>query len=63
VCLKPPPKKPAQPAGVNCPKCGKAMVIRSGRRGEFLACSGFPKCRNAMSLEKLDGLKAQQKEK
>jgi DNA topoisomerase-1 len=28
-----------------CPKCGKPLVIRKSRYGEFVACSGFPKCR------------------
>lgn len=28
-----------------CPQCGKALVKRKGPRGEFLGCSGFPKCR------------------
>ncbi|MFA7422406.1 MAG: type I DNA topoisomerase [Acholeplasmataceae bacterium] len=28
-----------------CPKCGKTLVIRKSRYGEFVACSGFPKCR------------------
>lgn len=28
-----------------CEKCGKPMVLRVGRRGPFLACSGFPRCR------------------
>jgi ssDNA-binding Zn-finger/Zn-ribbon topoisomerase 1 len=51
---------PAKEAGVNCPECGKPMVIRAGRRGDFLACSGFPRCRNAMNLNKLDELKSQQ---
>jgi len=60
VYLEPPPKAHPKDAGVNCPKCGKPMVIRSGRRGRFLACSGFPKCRNAMDLSKLDELKARQ---
>lgn len=27
-----------------CPDCGKDLVIRNGRYGEFIACSGFPKC-------------------
>jgi DNA topoisomerase-1 len=63
VYVEPPPKIPPKQTGVNCPKCGKAMVIRTGKRGEFLACSGFPKCRNAMSLDKLDQLKAQQDDK
>ena len=29
-----------------CEKCGKAMLLRVGKRGPFLACSGFPRCRN-----------------
>jgi DNA topoisomerase-1 len=28
-----------------CPKCGKPLVVRTSRYGEFLACSGFPKCK------------------
>ncbi|MCS7034035.1 MAG: topoisomerase DNA-binding C4 zinc finger domain-containing protein [Phycisphaerae bacterium] len=31
---------------IDCDECGKPMVIRSGRRGPFLGCSGYPKCRN-----------------
>ena len=34
-----------------CEKCGKPMVIRMGRNGKFLACSGYPKCRNAKPLD------------
>lgn len=33
-----------------CPACGKKMVIRYGRFGKFLACSGFPECKTTMSL-------------
>ena len=32
---------------VACDKCGKKMVVRSSRRGPFLACPGYPKCKNA----------------
>ena len=46
------PKQPAEPAGVDCEKCGKPMVIRSGRRGKFIACSGFPRCRNTKPMPK-----------
>jgi DNA topoisomerase I len=28
-----------------CPKCGKPLVVRFSKYGEFLACSGFPKCK------------------
>lgn len=34
-----------------CEKCGMPMVIRWGRNGKFLACSGFPSCRNTRPLE------------
>ncbi|MBI2644977.1 type I DNA topoisomerase [Candidatus Uhrbacteria bacterium] len=33
-----------------CEKCGKPMVVRMGRYGKFLACSGFPECKNIKSL-------------
>jgi len=33
-----------------CEKCERPMVIKSGRNGRFLACKGFPECRNAKSL-------------
>lgn len=33
-----------------CDKCGKPMVIKNGRFGKFLACSGFPDCRNTKRL-------------
>ena len=32
---------------VPCEKCGRMMVIKYGRYGKFLACPGFPECRNA----------------
>ena len=35
---------------VTCELCGKKMVKRLGRFGYFLACSGFPECRNAKSI-------------
>ncbi|MBN1900906.1 type I DNA topoisomerase [Candidatus Sumerlaeota bacterium] len=31
---------------VKCEKCGRNMVVRNGKRGRFLACSGYPECRN-----------------
>ena len=49
-----PPKAPPKDAGLKCPKCGKPMVIRQGPRGEFVACSGFPRCRNSFNLNKLE---------
>ena len=43
------PVKPAD-TGIACEKCGSPMVIRSSWRGPFLSCSGYPKCRNAKSI-------------
>lgn len=34
-----------------CDKCGSPMVIKWGRHGRFLACSGYPKCKNTRPLE------------
>lgn len=35
---------------IQCEKCGRNMVIKHGRYGKFLACPGFPKCRNAKPI-------------
>ena len=35
---------------VVCEKCGKPMVIKTGRFGRFLACSGYPECKNTVRL-------------
>lgn len=35
-----------------CPNCGKPMLIREGRFGEFLGCSGYPECKTAMPIKK-----------
>ena len=40
---------------VPCDKCGKMMVIKHGRFGKFLACPGYPECKNAKPItEELD---------
>ncbi len=39
-----------------CEKCGRNMVIRQGRYGQFLACPGFPECRNTKPLLKEIGV-------
>ena len=44
--------KMAKPLGRACPKCGEELLLRSGRFGEFIACSGFPKCKYT---EQVDG--------
>ena len=43
--------KPATIAtDIDCDECGKPMIIRTGRRGRFLGCSGFPKCKNTAEV-------------
>ena len=36
--------------GETCEKCGKAMVLKKGRYGQFLACSAYPDCRNTRRI-------------
>jgi DNA topoisomerase-1 len=52
-----PPKAPAKPTGLKCQKCGNELVIRDSKRGPFLSCGKFPRCRNTISIQKLDELK------
>lgn len=40
-----------------CDKCGKPMVAKLGRFGRFLACSGFPDCKNTKAILKPTGVK------
>ena len=44
---------PPDPA-VECDKCGKAMVMKAGKFGLFLACSGYPDCENTRELETVE---------
>ena len=39
-----------EPIGRACPDCGKDLVIRYGRYGKFISCSGFPECRHTEPL-------------
>jgi len=38
-------QKPPQPLDEKCPKCGEQLVLRNGQYGEFVSCSGYPKCK------------------
>jgi DNA topoisomerase-1 len=38
-------QKPPEPTGEDCPACGKPLVLRQGAYGEFVSCSGYPKCK------------------
>jgi DNA topoisomerase-1 len=52
------------PTDVNCPECGQKMVIKWGRRGQFLACPNYPTCKTTMNFTKQDdgNIQAQEKE-
>ncbi len=44
-------KIPDVPTDIPCEFCGKNMVIKTGRYGKFLACSGYPECKNTKTIE------------
>ncbi|MBP2629416.1 MAG: topoisomerase [Firmicutes bacterium] len=46
---------PVEVSDVPCEHCGKMMVVKQGRYGKFLACPGFPDCRNTKALLKDTG--------
>ncbi|KAF0158934.1 MAG: topB [Syntrophaceae bacterium] len=41
-----------QETDIKCNKCGKSMTVKEGRFGQFLACSGYPECKNTMNAAK-----------
>ncbi|MBI3934752.1 MAG: type I DNA topoisomerase, partial [Acidobacteria bacterium] len=43
-------KRMEQPTQYSCERCGKPMVIKFGRNGKFVACSGYPDCTNTREL-------------
>lgn len=58
-----PPAAPPEPTGVKCHKCKTGeLVIRQSKRGPFMGCNKFPRCRNIISMKMLDKLKELQKE-
>ena len=58
-----PPKPPPEPTGIKCYKCKEGeLVIRQSKKGPFLGCNRFPKCRTIISMKQLDNLKQLQQE-
>ncbi len=49
-------QKPPEPTGEDCPECGKPLVLRQGAYGEFVSCSGYPKCKY-VKQNLIEGLK------
>ena len=47
-------QKEEQLLDITCPKCGKPLVLKKGKKGksDFYACSGFPSCRYIESIKK-----------
>lgn len=43
--------------GEKCPECGKDLVIKHGRFGEFIACTGYPECKYTRNIVKTTGIK------
>ena len=53
-----PAKSPPETTEIRCHKCKEGrLVIRKGKRGPFLGCNRFPKCRTIVSIKQLDHLK------
>ena len=49
-----PPKTPPLETDLSCPKCGAPLYLRTGKRGLWLGCSKFPKCRGRQAWGQLD---------
>ena len=45
-----------EPTGEMCPVCGRPLVKKHGRFGEFIACSGYPECKTTMPVVKKLGV-------
>lgn len=43
-------KVPVEETDIICENCGKKMVIKYGRNGKFIACPGYPECKNTKSI-------------
>jgi DNA topoisomerase-1 len=53
-----PPKPPAEPTGIKCYKCKTGeLVIRQSKKGPFLGCNKFPRCRTIVSMKNLEQIK------
>jgi len=49
-----------EPTGDACPKCGKPLLVKTGRFGKFIACSGYPACKYTQSFQVKVGAKCPQ---
>jgi DNA topoisomerase I len=44
-------ERPVVEIGEACPECGKPLVIKSGRFGDFISCSSYPECKYSRQLQ------------
>jgi DNA topoisomerase I len=52
-----PPKPPAEPTGLKCYKCREGeLVIRQSKKGPFMGCNRFPRCRTIVSIKQKENL-------
>src|SRR2546426_7664607 len=45
-------RKPDEPLDEKCALCGKGLVKKHGRYGEFIGCSGYPKCKYTRPIDR-----------
>ncbi|MHC4265587.1 MAG: type I DNA topoisomerase [Planctomycetota bacterium] len=58
-----PPAPPPEPTGIKCHKCKQGeLVVRQSKRGPFLGCNRFPRCRTIVSHKQIEHLKQLQTE-
>ncbi len=53
---------PVEESDIICDKCGKRMIIKSGRFGKFAACPGYPECKNTKPLDASGNAKKEKEE-
>jgi DNA topoisomerase I len=49
-------ERPVVEIGEECPECGRPLVIKTGRFGEFVSCSDYPECKYSRQLQKRIGV-------
>lgn len=53
---------PVEESDIICDKCGRRMIIKSGRFGKFAACPGYPECKNTKPLDNSGNAKTEKEE-
>ena len=58
-----PQRQPPEPSGIKCYKCKDGeLVIRQSKKGPFLGCNNFPRCRTIVNIKQMDKLKQLQED-